>query len=234
MGVVVPAHDEQALIVDCLEALRRAALHPALSGTQVITVVVADACSDGTAERAALAVGTEVLEVSHGNVGRARASGLSHVLGLAAGLHPEALWLASTDADTLVDPDWLARQLAWRRRGAEAVAGMVRVDDWHEQPRGVRPAFEARQRLLRSRRGHGHVHGANLGLSAAAYLGGGGFPGLPLAEDHALWDAITAAGHVVVAATDVAVTTSARREGRAPGGFSQLLRSLDRAGEHDR
>ena len=45
-GVVVPAHDEEALLPACLAALRRAAgaLH-----VPVHLLVVADACTDGTA-----------------------------------------------------------------------------------------------------------------------------------------------------------------------------------------
>lgn len=57
----------------------------------------------------------------------------------------------------------------------------------------------------------------------------GGIPPLALAEDQALWDGLVAAGARVFAAGDVSVTTSGRREGRAPGGFAAFLRRLDQA-----
>ena len=41
---------------------------------------------------------------------------------------------------------------------------------------------------------HSHVHGANLGFRASAYLTAGGFPPVPTAEDHALVAALTAGG----------------------------------------
>ncbi|NEA42696.1 hypothetical protein G3I42_26205, partial [Streptomyces sp. SID11385] len=45
LAVVVPAHDEEALLPHALAALRRAARHPALP-VRVRVVVVADACAD--------------------------------------------------------------------------------------------------------------------------------------------------------------------------------------------
>ena len=73
---------------------------------------------------------------------------------------------------------------------------------------------------------HPHVHGANLGIRASAYLAAGGFRPLRTAEDHALLATAAQAGRSVVQAGDVAVETSGRRLARAPLGFSHLLRTL--------
>jgi hypothetical protein len=70
------------------------------------------------------------------------------------------------------------------------------------------------------------VHGANLGIRASAYLAAGGFRSLRTAEDHALVAAAASAGCPVLQAGDITVQTSARRQARAPGGFSHLLRTL--------
>ncbi len=73
---------------------------------------------------------------------------------------------------------------------------------------------------------HPHVHGANLGIRASAYLATGGFRPLRTAEDHAMLAAATQAGRPVVHAGDIPVQTSGRRLARAPRGFSKLLRTL--------
>ena len=73
------------------------------------------------------------------------------------------------------------------------------------------------------------MHGANLGFRAAAYLKAGGFPDAPTAEDHALVAALAAAGGRVLRTRAVTVVTSARREARAPNGFSHYLADLDAA-----
>jgi glycosyltransferase involved in cell wall biosynthesis len=224
ISVVVPAHDEEDRIGPCLESLRVAATHPSLARTAVRVVVVLDSCSDQTGERADR-LGVDAIEVSARSVGPARSAGFAHLLGR-AGVADRHHWLATTDADSKVPPEWLARQLSWHRRGAEAVAGTVEVQDWSEQPARVRHRFGRHQRAHGLDDGHGHVHGANLGLSADVYRRAGGVPHLPLAEDHALWDAVGATGALRISAPDLPVVTSSRRDGRAVGGFSDLLRSL--------
>jgi hypothetical protein len=124
----------------------------------------------------------------------------------------------------MVPPDWLRRQLGYADRGWDVVLGTVTVADWDGHPPYVPAAFEA---LYDYGAGpHMHVHGANLGIRASAYLAVGGFRPLRTAEDHALLAAATEAGCRVVQAGDITVRTSGRRQARAPGGFSQLLRTL--------
>jgi hypothetical protein len=71
---------------------------------------------------------------------------------------------------------------------------------------------------------HAHVHGANLGVRADAYVDAGGWPQLALAEDHCLWLRIKARGWPVIAASASIVCTSGRLVGRAMGGFADTLR----------
>ncbi|MGH3547465.1 MAG: hypothetical protein ACRDQU_04950 [Pseudonocardiaceae bacterium] len=94
----------------------------------------------------------------------------------------------------------------------DAVAGMVSVGSWSEHP----PTTAERvQRLHRHIVGHPHVHGANLRVSARAYLAVDGFPALPAHEDVALITALERTGHRILHTADAAVITSGRRYARA-------------------
>ena len=219
-GVVVPAHDEAELLPACLAALRSAA---DVAGVPVRLLVVADACTDATAAVAA-AAGAEVIRIRARNVGAARAAGMARLLGRTGGTDPAAMWLATTDADTVVPPGWLRRQLSYADQGWDVVLGTVTVTDWAGHPPHAPAVFEARYAFGAGP--HPHVHGANLGIRASAYLAAGGFRPLPTAEDHALLAAATEAGCQVLQAADITVETSARRQARAPRGFSHALRVL--------
>ena len=216
IGVAIPAQDEQDLLPACLAALDRAAARCPLP---VAVMVVADACRDATAQ-VARAGGAGAIEVDHRCVGRARAEGMAALL---EQLGAEGTWLASTDADSLVPEHWLTRQLELAAGGADAVAGTVRVADWGEHPARARRRYA---RLYRPSDGHRHVHGANLAVSAEAYVAVGGFAPLPVHEDVALVAALDAGGYRVARSGQLSVLTSARAAGRAPGGFAGYLRSL--------
>lgn len=216
LGIVVPAHNEETHLSACLRALRRAARHPALAGEPVQIVVVLDACTDRSA---AVAARHRVLSlpIAARNVGQARATGADRLI--AAG----ARWLAFTDADTVVSPSWLCDQLAL---GADAVCGSVAVADWLDHPAEVQARYQAAYRDVD---GHRHIHGANFGVSSAAYLAAGGFPPLALSEDVALVEALHAKGFNVAWSCRPRVATSARRDGRARGGFADHILSLHQA-----
>ena len=234
MAVVVPAHNEEDLIGPCVTGIRTAAAHRLLSGIQVHLVVVLDDCRDATVRRAAAALAapgpvlaTTVLAVSVCNVGRARALGAARAWLIFGAIDPERVWLATTDADSVVPPDWLAHQLELRQQGADGCAGTVVVDSWIEHPVSTQAAFDARYRPAGGLDfGHPHIHGTNLGVSMAAYLDAGGFSPLATGEDHALWRALGGAGRRLVATPVVPVTTSSRRRGRSPAGFAATLERL--------
>jgi hypothetical protein len=75
-------------------------------------------------------------------------------------------------------------------------------------------------------RPNGHVHGANLGVRADAYLRAGGFATLPEHEDVDLVARLRADPRVDVRPSDAAdVLTSGRTTGRTPGGYAGYLRA---------
>ena len=222
VGVVVPAHNEQSLLPACLASVRRAA--QVLDRMPVHLVVVADACRDATASVARRA-GAAVVTISARSVGAARAAGVREVLRRTAPLDPADVWLATTDADSVVPGHWLCQHVRYGEQGWDAVAGTVRVTDWSGYQPEVRSLF--RQRYSASTGPHPHVHGANLGCRAAAYLRAGGFPCVPAAEDRALVAALTATGSRIRRTRALSVITSARRENRVPHGFSGYLADLE-------
>ncbi|ASV99202.1 glycosyltransferase [Paraburkholderia aromaticivorans] len=210
IGVIVPAHNEEALLAPCLAALIEASRHEELAGETVRIVVVLDACDDFTGA-IARAYGVETLTLKARNVGIARASGADFLLA------DGARWLAFTDADSRVSPGWLVAQLSLE---ADAVCGSIAVDDWTPHPHSVREYF---RKTYVDADGHRHVHGANLGVSADAYRRAGGFPPLTCSEDVALVDRLIAIGARIAWSAAPRVITSARAAARARGGFGDTL-----------
>lgn len=226
LGVVIPAHDEADLLGDCLDALERATRWVG-DRALVRPLVVLDACTDASAAVAgAHHVGT--LTVDARCVGRARDAGCRALLD---GHHPRPGWLATTDADSRVPPDWLLVQLEACETGADARVGTVYVDDWAEH--GLAAPLWFRDVYDRVTDPHPHVHGANLGLRADAYRGCGGFGDLPTGEDHALVAALDAGGFTVHRTRRSPVRTSSRRIGRAANGFAARLTHLGTAATTD-
>ncbi|MEU8953243.1 glycosyltransferase [Streptomyces sp. NPDC048518] len=143
----------------------------------------------------------------------------------------QGVWLAMTDADTTVPEDWLIHQMAWARRGYDAVLGTIRLAPARTGSLVVarHDADYFRTRPLTGRATaweHPHVHGANMGLRAAAYRRVGGFAALPTGEDRDLVGRLVASGHRVARTDQHPVRTAARLRGRAPGGLADLLMTL--------
>lgn len=213
IGVVVPAHNEEALLESCIRAIQQAAAHPGLAGETVRIVLVLDSCDDGSAAIAAN-TGSECLNVQARNVGYARAMGVEHLVTLGA------RWIACTDADSLVAEDWLVAQLSL---GADMVCGTVQVRDWGDIQLPVQQRYTD---AYTQADGHRHIHGANLGFCTAAYLRAGGFEHLAVDEDVSLVRAFERDGACITWSCMPQVITSARLHGRASGGFADYLRGL--------
>ncbi|WP_287810200.1 glycosyltransferase [Pseudomonas sp.] len=214
IGVVIPAHNEATYIEQCLASVNLAAGHPRLAGIRVEVLVVLDDCTDDTGALAH-AAGVTTLAVTFRNVGRSRA------LGAQVMIEEGAQWLAFTDADTQVPFDWLARQLDFE---ADAVCGTVQVDSWEHHAPEVRDSYLAAYRFVE---GHRHIHGANLGLSAKAYLSAGGFQHLAAHEDVQLVADLERTGARIVWTATHPVVTSARRDFKCREGFGDYLLSLE-------
>lgn len=213
IGVVIPVHNEEHHLKACLDAIAIASKHAGLQGETVQVIVVLDACSDSS-RSIAQAYPFHALSVDERNVGLARAAGADFLIALGA------RWLAFTDADTIVSAAWLSTQLSL---GKDAVCGSVQVSDW--SPHGqhahfIQAHFEA---SYTDADGHRHIHGANLGVSADAYLQVGGFSPLACSEDVALVEALLAHGIDIAWSAAPRVVTSARVNARASGGFGDTL-----------
>ena len=203
-------------------------------GVRVRVVLVADGCTDATAVAARSGwartgrpkADLHVVETDVRSAGSARHIGAE--VGLADERDLHRVWVLSTDADTVVPPDWVERQLSWAARGFDGVAGTVRL---HELSQLSRTARRSYGQLLRAARGadgsHTDVFGANLGVRAHSLKRVGGFPPIAVGEDHAVWRALQQHGFRVVAPTDVVVSTSGRTHGRARGGLAELLAGLN-------
>jgi len=223
VGVVIPARDEEDSVVECLDSVIMA-LDAALAMDSSWIVVVADSCSDQTARlaRRRLAGRGIVIECSVASPGTARRLGAAEVLTHFARRHPSEVWLANTDADSRVSVDWISHHLKLATRGFCGVAGIVQVTSIEDHDTTAVREFLAGYATYEDGT-HPHVHGANLGIRADAYIDAGGWSDLAIAEDHCLWSRVRTRGWLTIASVDSVVLTSGRLQGRAIGGFADTL-----------
>jgi glycosyltransferase involved in cell wall biosynthesis len=226
VGVVIPACNEEKTIDKCLRSILSSAA-PCMRCGSFWVVVVADSCSDQTAQRARAALGLrgEVIDCTARSPGAARRIGARAVLEHFRAHDPKRIWLANTDADTYVPANWVDTHLSLADGDASAVAGIVELDPDELRPEVAR-LYRQTYKLAPDGT-HGHVHGANLGVRADAYLDVGGWRDLKVAEDHCLWGRLMRRGWSLRSPTTSVVRTSGRLLGRAQGGFADtLLREL--------
>ena len=214
IAVVIPACNEAETIGACLRSVCNACEWRGFRGEPVAVVVVLDACTDATS-LIARRFGVTTLACTARTVGHARALGANWAI------DHGARWLAFTDADTTVAPDWIAMQLALE---ADAVCGTIAVQDWGHYGARMERHFRA---TYTDADDHRHIYGANLGVSANAYRKAGGFRALETSEDVALVAAVLAHGASVAWSSAPRVVTSARQVYRAPGGFGATLARID-------
>jgi glucosyl-3-phosphoglycerate synthase len=237
-SVVVPARDEEELIGGCLRAL---AAQIEIDPAEYEVIVVLDGCSDSTA--------TVVEQAGKQNSrlrllavpGPGRGSGPARAVGmdlacarLEAVGNPDGL-IASTDADSEVAGDWLARQLEALSAGAQVVGGEVVLEpgsarllsDGVADERADRLAERLRDAKRRGPSDHPHFAGASIGLTPNVYRQVGGLASLAALEDADLERRLAEAEIAIHRLGDVRVTTSARRDGRAARGLSADLALAD-------
>lgn len=115
MAVVVPAHNEESGIADCVRSLR--SCHA--PGALVEIVVVADNCSDSTAERAEQA-GARVL-VRRDLARRGKGYALEFAFDTLLEEHEDLDAVLVVDADTDVETNFLTENERWFAQGSDAV-----------------------------------------------------------------------------------------------------------------
>lgn len=232
--IVVPVRNEEILLPRALAALAVAidalTVVPQPNRPAVSVLLVLDQCTDFSNRVASHWPAFDRAEIDAGAVGVARRYGVQralHRLGAVSGaaasavgvIEAERIWIASTDADSAVPPNWLVTQLAFARNGVDLVLGTVQPDDdlaAHELMHW--------ESLHTIGEGHPHVHGANLGVRADRYLAAGEFAPVDHDEDVLLVEALRELGVAEARTALIPVLTSGRRLGRAPAGFAEYLR----------
>jgi glycosyltransferase involved in cell wall biosynthesis len=243
--VAVPVRNEEERVAACLRAIdAQEGLAPGSLGV----VLFLNNCTDRTPEIVAdlvpnLSVPVRVLveDFANAHAGWARRRAMDAAVAWLSEAGGAGIIL-STDADSRVPPDWVARNRAAIRAGADAVAGRVELDA--DEAALLPPSLPARGKLEDTYDAliteaearidpdphdpwpcHRTAIGATLAVTRAAYLQVGGMPEIPLGEDGAFIARLLEHGLRVRHATDVCVTISARLAGRAPGGVADTIRS---------
>jgi hypothetical protein len=251
--VVVPARDEALRIGPALEALarQRDIDGSPLAADRFDVLVYANNCSDATADvvRAvarrhpahAIHIAEEWLPPNVAHIGTARRAAMQAARARfsAAGIDDGVL--VATDADTVPAPAWLAWTLR-EMETADAVMGRILIDanEWRRLPQPVRDMLTdenayhfaiARLKTLIDPKPydpwprHWQRSGPSFALRTAAYDLAGGVPPVRTLEDIALYDALERTGARIRHSLRVRVTTSARLESRAAGGFGARVKA---------
>jgi len=241
--VAVPVKDEEDRIQACLASLADQA---GLDMDTVAVLLLLNNCQDATAERIrelapqvpfALHLHHVELPDPYANAGWARRLAMEASADLAS---PDGAIL-TTDADTMVDTDWIEANLRELARGADAVAGYVMADPMElmELPGSIleRGALEWEYQQLAAELvaradpephdpwpRHNQNCGASAAITVAAYRRIGGLPPKRVGEDRALFEMLRRIDGKVRHSLEVQVVTSARTDGRACGGLSDAIR----------
>lgn len=238
VSVVVPARDEEALIRACLQAL---ATQEHVAPEEYEVILVLDDCTDATEPRAREvsrdfpALQLHFLDGPGKGAGHARRAGMEAACQRLLELGKPSGIIASTDADTIVAPDWLSTQLAHAARGARAIGGRIElvseeglqedVSTWRREQ-----GISRHKTLLADSEGvgsnvmeHWQFSGASLALTAAVYEEIGGLEPLAALEDEYLERVLRQRGIPIERPLAVKVKTSARQNGRAERGLAQDL-----------
>ncbi|MET7243900.1 glycosyltransferase [Methylobacterium sp. EM32] len=242
--VAVPVRNEVDRIGPCLRALA-AQEGGAADGLGIVLFL--NNCTDGTAEAVAslvpgldVPVRVVVRDFAGAQAGWARREAMEAAAGWLEEAGTDGAIL-TTDADSRVPPDWVARNLAALAQGADAVAGTVALDA--AEAARLPDALHARGRLEGAYEAllialesvidpvahdpwprHATRSGASLAVRLSAYRAAGGMPALALGEDRAFVAALLRADARVRHAPGLVVVTSGRLDGRAPGGCADTMR----------
>jgi hypothetical protein len=265
ISIVIPVRNEQQRLEHCLSALyhQRTSCGTPVERERYEVLLLLNNCTDASAHIAQQFAGNHpdlhlhviehTFEKRHAHVGNAR-SLLMQQAAFRLRSAPDArarahrLFLLTTDADTTVDPCWLAETIEAFNRGADAVGGDILVPSAERLclARQARLAYALDRRYLHAVclletlldplphdpwPRHHHHFGASLACTLHAFDVCGGMEPTPMLEDLAFYRALVAAGMRFRHEPRVRVYTSARTQGRAPIGLSEQLRQWHRTTE---
>ena len=262
-SVIIPARNEEASLAATLDSLRLQvdtkgrALDPSTFEVLLLLNNCTDSSSIVAREYAAnypslrLHVLECVLPAPGAHVGTARRLLMDLACERLEETRNKFAAILSTDADTLVAPNWIARNLQHIAAGAEVVGGIIHLlpDDLHALAEGTRKAYDF-DRIYQSLVArleslldpdpadpwprHLEHFGASLACTCDVYRRAGGMPAVTPLEDVAFVDALRKVHARIRHATDVHIYTSARLDGRADVGLSGQLRHWQRDAEQNR
>lgn len=243
--VAIPVRNEAERIGVCLDALAaQAGVRPGFLG---IVLLVNNTTDDTLAvvEAARPSLPHEVRVIvrdsEDANAGWARRGAMNAAAEWLEASGTSGVVL-TTDADSRVASDWVARNLLALAAGADAVAGTVALDP--AEAARLSPALQARGRseaeyhvLLDELAAltdpdpddpwpnHTVESGATLAVTLAAYRQVGGMPPIPLGDDRAFVAKLREHGFKIRHDPSVRVVTSGRLFGRAAGGVADTMRA---------
>ena len=254
IGIVMPAKNEADVVEHALAAFaaQRDTSGTALDPRSYEILVFCNDCDDGTAAVArrfarrrpdlAVHVVEAAFAAESAHVGTARRAALDLAASRFTSAERTAGTIASVDADTIVDPTWVASMLA-EIAHADAVAGHVLVAG-DERDRMLAPLRLLYDRECEYRRMLGVVEarydplpydvgprhdsfvGASFAVTVAAYAASGGLPPLPRLEDLAFAQALQRIDARIRHSYAVRAHTSARQTSRVAGGFGSFVAEL--------
>ncbi len=238
--VAIPAKDEADFIGACLVALNEQGRMP-----DAVVLLLNDV-SDGTESvaraleptlRFRLHIIACTLPPEEASAGHARR--LAMALG-AEQAGPDGI-LLTTDADSVVPPDWVARNLAALAQGADVVCGRALLNprDAAAIPPHLHDDDAREQRLIGlldemawmldpepndPLPRHTEASGASIAVTVSAFHRVGGIPAIRSSEDRAFVRALWLVDAKVRHHPSITVTVSGRVHGRADGGMADAIR----------
>lgn len=217
IGIVIPAHNETDSILFCLDAIKQAVTYLP-TGVAAHVIVVLDSCIDDTLAKVQQA-NIDYLSCDFRCVGKVRDLGIRSLIAQGAD------WIACTDADSTVEPDWLLKQIAHlQAKKVSMICGVVSIDSWHHLSEMTKEKYIAH---YKDSMGHTHIHGANLSFNSQDYIAVGGFDALACHEDVGLVKKFEQSNLPIIWSNAVRVITSSRLNARADEGFAYFLKNLE-------
>ena len=260
--VTIPAKNEAATLTRCLTAFVAQVF---VDGTPLPPdsfeiVLLLNNCTDDTAAlahawRAAnpaitLHVAERNLPHNHAHVGTARKLLMDAAFERLSSAQPKLTAILSTDADTVVAPDWISQSLHALEQGADVVGGFIHLllEDLAALPPPLRHRYLQDRRYaalvaqledrLDPRPGdpwprHLDHFGSSLAVTPQAYVRAGGMPAVTPLEDEAFIDNVRRANLILRHEPAVKVFTSARLRGRAELGLAKQFECWSTLPSHD-